>query len=325
MGFPIQRPRRLRVNEKIRHLVEETTVEVGDLIYPCFVTHGEKVKKPVESMPGIYNLSVDMLLEEIAEIEKLGIPGVILFGLPSRKDEMGSEAYDDDGIVQRAVRALKQHFPNFLVITDVCLCGYTSHGHCGVVKEGHILNDPTLELLARIAISHARAGADIVAPSDMMDGRIGFIRKALDGAGFQDVVIMSYSVKYASAFYDPFREAAYSAPKFGDRRSYQMNPSNAREALREVLLDIEEGADIIMIKPALAYLDIICQVRERFPYPIAAYNVSGEYASIKAAALRGWIDEQRVVLEILTGIKRAGADIILTYHAKDVARWLKGG
>lgn len=325
MAFPVQRPRRLRANEKVRRLVQETTVEIGDLIYPLFVTHGRKVKKPVESMPGVYNLSIDMLLEEAAEVVGLGIPGVILFGLPARKDEMGSEAYDDEGIVQQAVRALKQHFPNLLVITDVCLCEYTSHGHCGVVEEGRILNDPTLELLARTALSHARAGADIVAPSDMMDGRVGVIRRALDDAGFQDVAIMSYAVKYASAFYGPFREAADSAPKFGDRRSYQMDPPNAREALREVLLDVEEGADIIMIKPALAYLDIIRRVRERFPYPIAAYNVSGEYTMVKAAALRGWVDERRVVLEILTGIKRAGADIILTYHAKDVARWLREG
>jgi len=324
MAFPTQRPRRLRANEKIRCLVQETTVEVGDFVYPLFVAHGRGLKKPIESL-GVYNLSIDTLLEEAAEIVELGIPGVILFGLPAYKDEMGSEAYDDEGIVQQAVRVLKQHFPDLLVITDVCLCEYTSHGHCGVVEEGRILNDPTLELLARTALSHARAGADIVAPSDMMDGRVAAIRQALDDAGFQDVAIMSYTVKYASAFYGPFREAADSVPKFDDRRSYQMDPPNAREAFREVILDIEEGADIIMIKPALAYLDIIRQVRERFPYPIAAYNVSGEYATVKAAALRGWIDERRVVLEILTGIKRAGADIILTYHAKDVARWLRDG
>lgn len=325
MAFPIHRPRRLRESEAIRRLVRETNLEVGDFVYPLFVAHGRGLKRPVESMPGVYHLSPDTLLEEAAGLVELGIPAVILFGLPAYKDEVGSEAYDDEGIIQQAVRALKEHFPNLLVITDVCLCEYTSHGHCGVVEGGRILNDPTLDLLARTALSHARAGADVVAPSDMMDGRVAAIRQALDEAGFVHLPIMSYAAKYASAFYGPFREAAGSAPRFGDRRSHQMDPANAREALREVALDLEEGADIIMVKPALAYLDIITRVREEFHCPVAAYNVSGEYAMVKAAALKGWIEERRVALEILTAIKRAGADIIITYHAKDAARWLKEG
>ncbi len=323
--FPITRPRRLRVNENIRRLVRETYLMVDDLIYPLFVTHGQGVQKTVEAMPGVYNFSVDMLLEEVAQVVELGIPGILLFGIPHAKDEMGLEAYDDEGIVQQAVRAIKREFPELVVITDVCLCEYTSHGHCGVVDRGRILNDPTLELLTRTALSHARAGADMVAPSDMMDGRVAAIRRALDEAGFQDVSIMAYAAKYASAFYGPFREAAGSAPQFGDRRSYQMDPPNAREALREIALDIEEGADIVMVKPALAYLDIVRRVRDAFNYPVAVYNVSGEYAMVKAASLRGWIDERRVVLETLTGMKRAGADIIITYHAKDVVRWLREG
>ncbi|RKO67087.1 porphobilinogen synthase [Desulfofundulus salinus] len=325
MAFPITRPRRLRVKENIRRLVRETCLTVDDLIYPLFVTHGRGVQSPVEAMPGVYNLSPDMLLEEAARVVDLGIPGILLFGIPREKDETAREAYDDEGIVQQAVRAIKKEFPELVVITDVCLCEYTSHGHCGVVEQGRILNDPTLELLARTALSHARAGADMVAPSDMMDGRVAAIRRALDEAGYQDVSIMSYAAKYASAYYGPFREAVGSAPQFGDRRSYQMDPPNAREALREIALDIEEGADIIMVKPALAYLDIVRQARDAFNYPVAVYNVSGEYAMVKAAALRGWIDERRVVLETLTGMKRAGADIIITYHAKDVARWLREG
>ncbi|NHM28394.1 porphobilinogen synthase [Desulfofundulus sp. TPOSR] len=325
VAFPITRPRRLRVKENIRRLVRETCLTVDDLIYPLFVTHGREVQSPVEAMPGVYNLSPDMLLEEAARVVDLGIPGILLFGIPREKDETAREAYDDEGIVQQAVRAIKKEFPELVVITDVCLCEYTSHGHCGVVEQGRILNDPTLELLARTALSHARAGADMVAPSDMMDGRVAAIRRALDEAGYQDVSIMSYAAKYASAYYGPFREAVGSAPQFGDRRSYQMDPPNAREALREIALDIEEGADIIMVKPALAYLDIVRQARDAFNYPVAVYNVSGEYAMVKAAALRGWIDERRVVLETLTGMKRAGADIIITYHAKDVARWLREG
>ncbi|MBE3587218.1 MAG: porphobilinogen synthase [Thermoanaerobacteraceae bacterium] len=325
MPFPMVRPRRLRANETIRRLVRETSLAVDDLIYPVFVTHGRGVKKAVEAMPGVYNFSVDTLLDELAAVDELGIPGIILFGIPRQKDERASEAYDDQGIVQQAIRAVKEKFPAMLVITDVCLCEYTSHGHCGIVENGCILNDPTLELLAHTALSHARAGADMVAPSDMMDGRVGTIRRELDRAGYQDVSIMAYAAKYASAYYGPFREAAGSAPQFGDRRSYQMDPPNAREALREITLDIQEGADIIMVKPALAYLDIVRQVRDRFDHPVAVYNVSGEYAMVKAAAARGWIDERRVVLETLTGMKRAGADIILTYHAIDVARWLREG
>ncbi|OAT85549.1 porphobilinogen synthase [Desulfotomaculum copahuensis] len=325
MPFPVIRPRRLRANPAMRRLVRETVLAVDDLLYPVFVTYGRDVRKPVEAMPGVYNFSVDTLLEELGPVNELGIPGIMLFGIPETKDELAGGAYDDEGVVQQAIRAVKEEFPDLLVITDVCLCEYTSHGHCGVIKNGCVLNDPTLDLLARTALSHARAGADMVAPSDMMDGRVAAIRRALDEHGYQNVPIMAYAAKYASAYYGPFREAASSAPQFGDRRSYQMDPPNAREALREVRLDIDEGADIVMVKPALAYLDVIQRVRQAFDHPLAAYNVSGEYAMVKAAAQKGWIDERRVVLETLTGIKRAGAEIILTYHAPDAARWLQEG
>jgi len=323
MTFPTHRPRRLRRNELIRSMVRETRLSTDALIYPMFVCPGEKVRIEVGSMPGIHQQSVDQIVEECREVEQLGVPAVILFGLPEQKDERGTEAAAAHGAVQRAIAAIRRAQLKLLVVTDVCLCEYTSHGHCGVVQEGAILNDPTLEILAEAALSHARAGADIVAPSDMMDGRVGAIRRKLDQHGFAPVAILAYAAKYCSGFYGPFREAAQSAPQFGDRRSYQMDPANAREALKEVALDLDEGADMVMVKPALPYLDIIRAVRERFDVPVAAYNVSGEYAMVKAAARNGWVDEQRVVLEILTGIKRAGADIVLTYHAKDVARWLK--
>lgn len=325
MSFPAQRPRRLRANKTLRRLVRETVLSVDNLIYPVFVTHGAGIARPVAAMPGVYNYSIDRLLEELAAVAGLNIPGVLLFGLPAIKDEAGSEAYARDGIIQQAVRAIKKTYPELLVVTDVCLCEYTSHGHCGLVQDGCVLNDPTLDLLARTALSHAAAGADIVAPSDMMDGRVGAIRTALDGAGYENVPVMAYAAKYASAFYGPFREAAGSAPQFGDRKTYQMDPANAREALREVRLDIEEGADIVMVKPALAYLDIIRQVRDEFCLPVAAYNVSGEYSMVKAAAAKGWVDERKLVIELLTGIKRAGAGIIITYHAKDAAKWLREG
>jgi porphobilinogen synthase len=321
--FPIERPRRLRRSEALRELVRETHLTASGFVYPMFVCPGTKVRTEVSSMPGICQQSVDQLLEECREVEGLGIRAVILFGLPEKKDETGSEAAASHGAVQQAVQAIRKAKLDLLVITDVCLCEYTSHGHCGAVEGDKILNDPTLELLAKAALSHARAGADIVAPSDMMDGRVAAIRRKLDNNGFQDLAIMAYAAKYSSAFYGPFREAAQSTPQFGDRRSYQMDPANAREALREVALDIEEGADIVIVKPALAYLDVIRRVRERFDVPVAAYNVSGEYSMVKAAARNGWIDEQRTALEILTGILRAGASIILTYHAKDAARWLK--
>uniref|UniRef100_A0A7C2HUK3 Delta-aminolevulinic acid dehydratase n=1 Tax=Ammonifex degensii TaxID=42838 RepID=A0A7C2HUK3_9THEO len=322
MGFPVTRPRRLRVSEEMRRLVRETELSVGDLIYPVFVTEGERVTLPVAAMPGVSRFSVDMLLRELETVTAAGVPGIIVFGIPAAKDKAGSGAWAEDGIVQRAVRAIKDRFPNLLVVTDVCLCEYTSHGHCGLVEDSRVLNDPTLGILSRTAVSHARAGADIVAPSDMMDGRVKAIREALDAAGYQDVAIMAYSAKYASAFYGPFREAADSRPQFGDRRSYQMDPANATEALLEVALDIEEGADMVMVKPALAYLDVIYRVKKRFNRPVAAYNVSGEYSLVKAAAAQGWVDERAVVLEMLTAIKRAGADVILTYFAKDAARWL---
>lgn len=325
MSFPAQRPRRLRSSGVIRRLVRETVISADDFLYPVFVAPGENLVRPIEAMPGIYRYSIDKLLEELVEVERLKIPGILLFGLPAVKDDLASEAYDPNGIIQRAVRAIKKNFPNLLVVTDLCLCEYTSHGHCGVVKNERVLNDPTLDLLAKTALSQAEAGADMLAPSDMMDGRVGAIRAALDRAGYTDVLIMSYSAKYASAFYGPFREAADSAPQFGDRKTYQMNPANAAEALREARLDIEEGADIIMIKPALAYLDVVRLVKDNTSFPVAAYNVSGEYCMIKAAAQKGWLDERKVVLELLTGIKRAGADIILTYHAKDAARWLQEG
>jgi len=322
MTFPTHRPRRLRRNELLRGMARETHLSANDFIYPMFVCPGTGVRQEVSSMPGVYQQSVDKLVEECREVAGLGIPAVILFGLPEHKDESGSEADAAHGSVQRAIEAIRKAKLELLVLTDVCLCEYTSHGHCGVVKDGEVLNDPTLERLAAEALSHARAGADIVAPSDMMDGRVAAIRGRLDEHGFADVAILSYAAKYCSGFYGPFREAAQSTPQFGDRRSYQMDPANAREALREVALDIEEGADMVMIKPALPYLDVVARVRERFDVPVGAYNVSGEYAMVKAAARNGWIDEKRVVLEILTSIRRAGAGFTLTYHAKDAARWL---
>jgi porphobilinogen synthase len=323
MRFPIYRPRRLRRNENFRRLVRETALSVDDLIMPLFIVPGTRVTNPISSMPGIAQLSIDRAVEECKEIRDLGIPGVILFGIPEHKDAVGSDAYDDRGIIQGALRTLKEQVPGLLLITDVCFCEYTDHGHCGIIKGQDVDNDATLEILVKEALSHARAGADMVAPSDMMDGRVGAIRQALDQEGFPHMPIMAYAAKFASGFYGPFREAAESTPQFGDRRSYQMDPPNAEEALREVELDIAEGADIIMVKPALPYLDIIRRVKEKFSYPLAAYNVSGEYAMIKAAALNGWLDGERVMLEALTGIKRAGADIILTYFAKDAAKILQ--
>ena len=323
-GFPEMRLRRLRRTEALRALFRETNVEVGNLIYPLFVVEGNRVREEIASMPGIFRFSVDLLPKEAEEIAGLGLPGVILFGVPRHKDELGSGAYHPEGVVQQSVKTIKEVVPDLVVVTDVCLCEYTSHGHCGVVIDGYVDNDQTLELLARTAVSHAQAGADIVAPSDMMDGRVKAIRQSLDKNGFNLVPILSYAAKYASAFYEPFRHAAESTPQFGDRRSYQMDPPNWREALREVEQDIAEGADIIMIKPALAYLDVLRKVRDTFHHPLAAYSVSGEFAMVKAAAERGWIDEPRIVLEILTAIKRAGADVIITYHAKEVARWLSG-
>jgi porphobilinogen synthase len=313
----------LRRSEALRGFVRETRLSAGGLVYPMFACPGTKVRTEVSSMPGIYQQSADQIVEECREVAGLGIPAVILFGLPEHKDELASEAYDANGAVQRSIEAIRKAKLDLLVITDVCLCEYTSHGHCGVIRGEEVLNDPSVAILADAALSHAQAGADIVAPSDMMDGRVGAIREKLDENGFENVAILSYAAKYCSAFYGPFREAAQSSPQFGDRRSYQMDPANAREALREVAFDLEEGADIIMVKPAMPYLDVIQRVREKFEVPVAAYNVSGEYAMVKAAAQRGWLDEKRVVLEILTGIQRAGAGMILTYHAKDVARWLK--
>ncbi len=321
-SFPQLRLRRLRRTERLRSLVRETRVEIGDLVYPLFVVEGSGLKQEIASMPGIFHFSVDRLPREAEEIAKLNIPAVLLFGIPEHKDEVGSAAYHPEGVIQQAIRAIKQSVPELLVVTDICLCEYTSHGHCGVIVNGDVDNDQTLPLLAKTALSHAEAGADIVAPSDMMDGRVKAIRETLDEKGFQHIPILSYAAKYASAFYGPFREAAESAPQFGDRLSYQMDPPNLREALREVKQDIAEGADIIMVKPALAYLDVIRKVRDTFNYPLAAYNVSGEYAMVKAAVQQGWLDEERIVLEILTAIKRAGADIIITYHAKEVANWL---
>lgn len=324
MKFPITRLRRMRATAAHRRMVRETTLSVDDLVYPLFVVHGEDVKNEISSMPGIYQLSVDNIIIEAKEAVSLGIPAVILFGIPEHKDELGTEAYAEKGIVQQAVRAIKDSVPELLVITDVCLCEYTSHGHCGVVKDGVILNDPTLELLAKEAVSHAKAGADIIAPSDMMDGRVSAIRSALDKEGFEHIPILSYAAKYSSAFYGPFREAAESTPQFGDRRSYQMDPSNAREAMQEVALDIEEGADMIMVKPAIPYLDLVYRIKERWDVPVAAYNVSGEYSMIKAAGRLGWIDESRAMMEALTSIKRAGADFIITYFAIEAARILQG-
>ncbi|WP_457679141.1 porphobilinogen synthase [Thermovibrio sp.] len=327
--FPSLRLRRLRKNENIRRMVRETTLTVNDFIYPIFVVDGENKREEIPSMPGQFRYSVDRLPEILLQVKELNIPAIILFGIPSHKDELGSDSYSEEGIIQRAIRKVKSEFPEIYTITDVCFCEYTSHGHCGYLTcSGEVCdvdNDKTLELLKKQVVSHAQAGADMVAPSGMMDGMIKAIREALDSAGFTDIPIMSYAAKYASAYYGPFRDAAESTPAFGDRRSYQMDPANTDEALREVALDIKEGADIVMVKPALSYLDIIRRVKETFKYPTAAYNVSGEYAMVKAAAQKGWIDERRVVLETLTSIKRAGADLILTYHALDAARWLKEG
>ncbi len=322
-----KRPRRLRRTEALRGLVRETSLEPSDFVYPLFVVPGANLRRPVTSMPGVEQLSVERLAGEARELAALGVKAVVLFGIPSAKDPHGQESYADDGIVQQAIVALKDASPELVVMTDVCLCEYTDHGHCGLLDaDGDVLNDETLEVLARIAVSHGEAGADVVAPSGMIDGMVGAIRGALDGEGLQRVAILSYAVKYASAFYGPFREAAEGAPAFGDRRSHQMDPANAREALREVALDIEEGADALMVKPALGYLDVVRAVRERFPeLPLAAFNVSGEYAMVKAAAANGWLDERAVVLEVLTGIRRAGADLIVTYHAKDAATWLQTG
>ncbi len=322
-SFPDYRPRRLRANPILRSMVRETRLSVEQLILPLFVCPGRKVDNPVPSMPGVSQLSVDLTVEKVKAARDLGIPAVLLFGIPEEKDEAGSGAYDDNGIVQRAVRALKEQVPGMMVITDVCLCEYTDHGHCGVIVDEDVDNDATLDLLAKEALSHAEAGADIVAPSDMMDGRVGSIREALDDEGFSHVPIMAYSVKYASGFYSPFRDAADSAPEFGDRRSYQMDPANSEEAMREARLDVDEGADILMVKPALSYLDILWRVKENFGYPVAAYNVSGEYSMIKAAAQNGWINEERIMMETLTSIRRAGADMIITYFAEAAAKKLR--
>ena len=324
MEFPAYRPRRLRRTPALRALIRENAFTPAELIYPLFVKFGKGKRDEISSMPGVFQMTLDQLPAEIDELKRLGIPAVILFGLPDVKDEAGSGAYAENGIVQEAIRAIKAHDPEFMVITDVCMCEYTSHGHCGALDEhGCVMNDVTLEMLANTALSHAEAGADMVAPSDMMDGRVGAIRSALDAEGYTEVPIMAYSAKYASAYYGPFREAADSTPAFGDRRAYQMDPANSEEALRETALDIDEGADIVIVKPALAYMDIIRRVKDEFGYPTCAYNVSGEYAMVKAAAGNGWIDEKRVVLETLTAFKRAGADMIITYHAKDAARWLQ--
>ncbi len=325
MAFPIQRLRRTRRTGALRGLVRETELSPSDFIYPIFVAAGEDVRRPIPSMPGIFQLSINHAVEEARRAHDLGISGVLLFGIPDEKDEAASGAYDPEGVVQLATRAIKDAMPELLVVTDVCLCEYTSHGHCGVVDldRREVMNDVSLELLARTATAQAEAGADIVAPSDMMDGRVGALRAALDADGFEETPIMAYSAKYASAFYGPFREAADSAPQFGDRRGYQMDPANAREALRETALDIQEGADIVMVKPALPYLDVVRRVREATDLPVAAYNVSGEYSMLKAAAQNGWLDEERAVMEALTGIKRAGAEIIISYHAPDASRWLQ--
>jgi len=325
MGFSVYRPRRLRESPLMRKMVRETVLRTDDLMYPLFTVHGRGIREPIASMPGQFRLSIDELLKECKDAASMGIPAVLLFGIPRDKDPRGSEAYAEDGIIQQAVRAVKETIPDLLVVTDVCLCEYTSHGHCGVVEDGRIKNDPSLELIARTALSHVEAGADVVAPSDMMDGRVAAIREALDESGYPEAPIMAYSAKYASAFYGPFRDAAGSTPQFGDRRTYQMDPANGVEALREVALDVDEGADIVMVKPALAYLDIVSRVKAEFGLPVAAYSVSGEYAMIRAAGQLGWIDEERVMLEALTGIRRAGADIVITYFAKDAARLIEQG
>lgn len=321
-AFPVKRLRRLRYNPLIRDMVRETELSKNDFIYPLFAVHGEKIKKPIKSMPGVFQMSIDTLINECKEVAALGIPAVILFGIPEHKDEVGSEAYNPDGIIQKAVKAIKSEVKNLVIITDVCMCEYTSHGHCGVLNGEEILNDQTVELLAKEGLTHAQAGADIIAPSDMMDGRVAAIRKILDANGFEKIPILSYAAKYASGYYGPFREAAESTPAFGDRRSHQMDIANVHEALREVETDIEEGADIVMVKPAGPYLDVIRLVKDNFKMPTAAYQVSGEYAMIKAAGQNGWIDEERVMIESLTAIKRAGADLFLTYFAKDAARWI---
>jgi len=325
MAFPETRPRRLRRTDAIRRLVRETTLSPANFIYPLFVCPGKGVKRPIESLPGQFHFSVDELVREAEEVARLGIPGVILFGLPEKKDDVGSEAWHPEGVIQRALRALKKGVPDLFLAVDACFCEYTTHGHCGVVRDKEVDNDATLENLGRAAVSYARAGADLVAPSGMMDGFVGFLRESLDEEGFEQVGLLSYAVKYASAYYGPFRTAVDSAPAFGDRSGYQMDPANVREAMREVALDAEEGADIVMVKPALAYLDVIAEVRRDFDLPIAAYNVSGEYAMLKAAAERGWIDYDRAMLETLLSIRRAGADVILTYHAKEAARLLGRG
>src|SRR5574342_492469 len=325
MPFPVYRPRRLRESPLVRKMVRETVLRADDLVYPLFAVHGRGVREPIGPMPGQFRLSIDELLKECKDAASMGIPAVLLFGLPAEKDPRGGEAYAADGIVQQAVRAVKETIPDLLVVTDVCLCEYTSHGHCGVVEDGRVKNDPTLELLARTAVSRVEAGADMVAPSDMMDGRVAAIREALDEAGYQEAPIMAYSAKYASAFYGPFREAVESAPQFGDRRSYQMDPANAIEAMREVALDVDEGADIVMVKPALPYLDVIARVKNEFGLPVAAYSVSGEYAMLRAAGQLGWLDEEAAMMEALTGIRRAGADIVITYFAREAARLLEIG
>jgi porphobilinogen synthase len=324
MRFPEYRARRLRRTEALRSMVREVRLDTSDFILPFFVLSGKSVKKPIEGMPGNFQMSPDMLLKDLQEPVQRGIPSVLLFGIPDKKDAVGSEGYSDRGIVQQAVKAIKDTYPDLVVITDVCLCEYTDHGHCGVIRRREVDNDPTLDLLAKMAVSHAKAGADIVAPSDMMDGRVSAIREGLDENGYESVPIMSYAAKYASAFYGPFREAAESTPKFGDRRSYQMDPANSDEAIREVGMDVDEGADIVMVKPALPYLDVIWRVRNTFDLPLAAYNVSGEFAMIKAAAQNGWIDHDRCMMEALTSIKRAGADLIISYHSLEAVRILQG-
>ena len=323
VSFPELRLRRLRDRHQLRSLTRETRLSASQFIYPLFVTHGQGRREPIEPMPGCYHFSLDMLAEEVGEAHELGIPGVLLFGLPAEKDAVGSEAYDPEGIIQEAIRVIKRDIPDMLVVTDVCLCEYTDHGHCGIVDNGHVDNDASLELLARAALTQVQAGSDLVAPSAMMDGQVRAIRDSLNDHGYTDVPIMGYAAKYASAFYGPFRVAADSTPQFGDRRGYQMDPANRRMAMREIESDIAEGADIVMVKPALAYLDVIKEARDRFDHPLAAYNVSGEYSMVKAAGSHGWIDEKMVTLELLTAIKRAGADMILSYHAKEVARWLR--
>jgi porphobilinogen synthase len=325
MFYPLYRARRIRGQEVFRNMVRETSLSTHDLIYPMFSAFGTGIKKEISSMPGIYQQSIENIVEEAQEAYELGVPAVILFGIPEQKDAMGSDAYSDTGIIQETIRALKKSVPKLAVITDVCMCEYTDHGHCGVIKNGDVDNDETLELLAKEALSHARAGADMVAPSDMMDGRVAAIRESLDNNGYKDIPVMSYAVKYASGYYGPFREAAESTPQFGDRRSYQMDPANRLEAIREARMDVEEGADILMVKPGLPYLDIVREVRNEFNLPLAVYNVSGEYSMVKAAANMGWIDEDRVVMETMLSFKRAGADLILTYHAKEVAKLLKKG